>query len=123
ETADGGLQYSDWNAILDSQQLMYVMRAVGGGMFVLGWLMMAWNLIATALSGRPATVATEVTVLRHERPAGEPSTARLVFSTPVIMVLIGLGAATLFAMPNVGLAVLGFVLLTGVVMFAGGMLS
>jgi cytochrome c oxidase cbb3-type subunit I/II len=122
ELADGGLQYPDWNAIINSQQFMYVARSIGGGMFLVGWLLMFYNLAATAMSGRATTVEAEVAVLRSERRAGEPSTAQLVFSRPVVLSFLGLGAATLFAMPSVGLAVLGFVLLAAIVAFAAGML-
>ncbi|MBL9080047.1 MAG: cytochrome-c oxidase, cbb3-type subunit II, partial [Planctomycetes bacterium] len=122
ELADGGLQYPDWNAIINSQQLMYLARSIGGGMFIVGWLMMIWNLVATAMSGRATVVETEVTVLKHVVPAGEPSTVQIVFSKPVVLCLLGMVAATMFAMPNIGLAVLGFVLLAGILMFAAGML-
>ena len=122
ELADGALQYPDWNAIINSQQLMYLARSLGGGMFVVGWLMMVWNLVATAMAGKKTTVEVDVPVLKHEILAGEPSTAKLVFSKPVVICFLGMGAATLFAMPNIGLAVVGFVLLAGIVMFAAGML-
>jgi len=122
QTADGGLQYTDWSAILQDKQWLYIIRSVGGGFFLIGWLLMSWNLIATAMSGRATTIETEVTVVRTAPLPGEPSTARLVFSKPVILCFLGLGAATMFAMPSIGLAVLGFVLLAAVIMFAAGML-
>jgi cytochrome c oxidase cbb3-type subunit I/II len=122
ETADGGLQYTDWNEILNSQQAMYVTRSVGGGLFVVGWLLMVYNLVATAMAGRATNVEVEVAVARALPAAGESSTARLVFSRPVIVATLGMVAATMFAMPNLGLAVLGFVLLAAIVAFAAGML-
>ncbi len=122
ETVEGGLQYTDWNAILEDQKWMYIARSLGGGMFLVGWLMMAYNLLVTAMSGKPVTVETEVAVTRTAPLPGEPSTARLVFGKPFVLALIGMIAATMFAMPSVGLAVLGFVLLLAVVAFAAGML-
>ncbi|MBX3463549.1 MAG: cytochrome-c oxidase, cbb3-type subunit I [Planctomycetes bacterium] len=122
ELGDGGLQYPDWNAIINSQQLMYVARSIGGGMFVLGWLLMAYNLVATAMAGRATTIEAEVAVTRIAPLPGEPTTIQLVCSKPVVLSFLGLGAATLFAMPSVGLAVLGFVLLAAIVAFAAGML-
>ena len=47
----------------------------------------------------------------------------MVFSRPVVICFLGLIAATMFAMPNLGLAVLGLVLLLVVLAFAAGMLS
>tara|TARA_R110002072_G_scaffold25443_6_gene85136 strand:+ start:82123 stop:84489 length:2367 start_codon:yes stop_codon:yes gene_type:complete len=122
ETADGGLQYTAWNEILDTQQLMYVARSIGGGLFLVGWLLMGWNLIATAMSGKATNVEVEVAVIDTKPLPTDESTASLVFSKPVIICFLGLFAATMFIMPNIGLAVLGLVLLLAVVAFACGML-
>ncbi|MCU0863974.1 MAG: cytochrome-c oxidase, cbb3-type subunit I [Planctomycetes bacterium] len=122
ETADGGLQYTDWSAMLNSQQMMYYVRSIGGGLYLVGWLLMAYNLVVTAISGRAVTVESEVSVTRTEVAPGEPSTLGILGSKPVVISVIGMVAATMFAMPSIGLAVLGLVLLLGVVAFAAGML-
>jgi cytochrome c oxidase cbb3-type subunit I/II len=123
ETADGGLQYTDWSAMLNSQQIMYYTRSIGGGLFVVGWLLMVYNLVVTAMSGRPVDVEAEVVVTNTVPVPGEPSVARLVFGKPFVISALGLTAATMFAMRSVGLAVLGLVILLAVVAFAAGMLS
>ena len=124
ETGDGGLVHTDWSAVINSQQLMYVARSLGGGLYIVGWLMMAWNLVATARKGKAVTVEAEVVVTNLPAPAlpGEPRTLGILFSKPVIVSAIGMLAATLFAMPDIALAVLGLVLLVGVVAFSAGML-
>ena len=122
ETVEGALQYPDWNEIIDRQQIMYMTRSFGGGLFVVGWLLMAYNLIVTAMSGRAVTVETQVTVTRTAPVPGEPTLTSILVSKPVVVSALGMLAATFFGMPNVGLAVLGLVLLLGVVAFAGGML-
>ncbi|MFY9342422.1 MAG: cytochrome-c oxidase, cbb3-type subunit I [Planctomycetota bacterium] len=122
ETGDGGLVHTDWSAVINSQQLMYLARSIGGGLYIVGWLLMAWNLVATALAGKAVNVETEVAVTRKAPLAGEPSTAGILTSRPVIISALGMLAATMFAMPNVGLAVLGFVLLAAIVMFTAAML-
>jgi cytochrome c oxidase cbb3-type subunit I/II len=124
ETGDGGLVHTDWSAVINSQQLMYVARSLGGLLYIVGWLMMAWNLVATAMKGKAVTVEADVTVTNvpEPLPAGEPRTVGILFSKPVIVSAIGMVAATMFAMPDLGLAVLGLVLLLGVVAFAAGML-
>ncbi|MCA3010056.1 MAG: cytochrome-c oxidase, cbb3-type subunit I [Phycisphaerales bacterium] len=124
ETGDGGLVHTDWSAVINSQQLMYVARSLGGGLYIVGWLMMAWNLVATAMQGKAVTVEAEVVVTNLPEPAlpGEPRTLGILFSKPVIVSAIGMLAATLFAMPDIALAVLGLVLLAGVVAFSAGML-
>ncbi|MFN7670211.1 MAG: cytochrome-c oxidase, cbb3-type subunit I [Planctomycetota bacterium] len=124
ETGDGGLVHTDWSAVINSQQLMYVARSLGGGLYIVGWLMMAWNLVATARKGKAVTVEAEVVVTNLPDPAlpGEARTLGILFSKPVIVAAIGMLAATLFAMPDIALAVLGLVLLVGVVAFSAGML-
>ncbi|HEX6810821.1 MAG TPA: cytochrome-c oxidase, cbb3-type subunit I [Planctomycetota bacterium] len=122
ETADGGLVYNDWSAILSSQHVMYMARAAGGSLFIVGWMLMAWNLVKTALAGKAVTVETEVTVARTAPLPGEPSVRQLVFGKPVIIAVLGMAAATLFALPNVGLAVVGLVVLLAIVAFSAGML-
>jgi cytochrome c oxidase cbb3-type subunit I/II len=122
QTSDGGLVHSDWSAVINSQQLMYVARSVGGGLYIVGWLLMAWNLIATAMAGRAVTVTADVTVTRVAQEPNAPTTASLLTSRPVVVCALGMVAATMFAMPNIGLAVLGLVLLLAVVAFAAGML-
>ena len=123
ETAEGALQYPDWNAVINSQQLMYVARSIGGGLYLVGWCMMAWNLVATAMSGRAVTVETEVTVTRTAPLAGEPTAMQLLGSKPVVVSVLGMIAATMFGYPNIGLAVLGLVLLLAIVAFSAGMLK
>src|SRR5262245_9906942 len=83
ETADGGLQYPYWSEVLQEILPMYAFRAVGGGLFILGWLLMTWNLVATALSGRAVNGEAEVAVLREPAAGKVPSTARLVWSQPL----------------------------------------
>jgi cytochrome c oxidase cbb3-type subunit I/II len=122
ETAEGALQYPDWSEIIDRQQIMYMTRSFGGGLFVVGWVLMVYNLIVTAMSGRAVTVETQVTVTRTAPVPGEIGLTGILFSKPVVVSALGMLAATFFGMPNVGLAVLGLVLLLGVVAFAGGML-
>jgi len=122
ESADGGLQYTALNEILDSQHWMYLARSIGGTFFLAGWLLMFYNLIATAMSGKAVNMEVEVAVIDTKPLASDPSTTSLVFSKPVIMCFLGLFAASMFVMPNVGLAVLGLVLLLAVIAFASGML-
>ena len=122
ETADGALMYPDWNPIINSQQMMYYTRSIGGGLFVVGWLMMVVNLVFTAMAGKRTTVAVDVTVVRPIADPALPSTWQLIRSKPILMTIIGMTAATMFAMPNVGLAVVGIVMLAAVLAFVAGMI-
>ena len=121
ETPDGGLMYPNWAEIVVKSREMYAIRWFGGTLFLVGWILMAYNLVCTAVSGKAATVSTEVTVLRHGVAVGEPSTWGILTSRPVILSVLGLASATMFALDNVGAAVVGLIA-TGVVLIGSGML-
>jgi hypothetical protein len=106
ETADGGLVYNDWSAILTSQQMMYATRSVGGGLFIIGWIMMAGTSSRTAGRGAPSRSRPRSRFCARAA-ARRTDGAQLVFGKPVIFSALGLTAATMFAMPNIGLAVSG----------------
>src|SRR3954471_4211359 len=59
---DGTLVYPSWVETVIAIRPMYMVRALGGTMYLAGFLMMAWNPLKTARSGRPVTVTTEVAV-------------------------------------------------------------
>ena len=88
ETVDGALQYPNWVEIVNQVQLMYWGRALGGLLYIVGWVMMIWNLFKTARSGKP--VVTEVEVQRIQPPAEGPSNWKLVLGLPTILTVIGL---------------------------------
>ncbi|MCB9870092.1 MAG: cytochrome-c oxidase, cbb3-type subunit I [Planctomycetes bacterium] len=107
DAATGALQYGDWVEMIDKIMPMYHMRALGGLLFIVGWLMMTWNLWKTARSGQPVQAETEVSVL--EKVPVQASTARLVFGSPVILTVAGLVLAYLMSIGEAGLAILGLV--------------
>jgi cytochrome c oxidase cbb3-type subunit I/II len=122
ENADGGLMYPSWAEVIAQSHLMYVFRSVGGAAYITGWLLMIYNLVRTARSGRAVTTEVEVTVLREATLPGEPSAARILYSRPVVLSALGLLCAVLFALDNIGAAVVGLVTLGGFVIAAGGLL-
>ncbi|MCA8950506.1 MAG: cytochrome-c oxidase, cbb3-type subunit I [Planctomycetes bacterium] len=122
ETAEGALQYPEWNEILNSQQMMYITRSIGGGLFVLGWLMMVVNLVFTAMAGKRTNVEVEVTVMKPIAREAVPGAWSLIKSRPVIVAIVGMVAATMFGMPNIGLAVVGLMMLLAIIAFVAGML-
>src|SRR5262245_51793453 len=76
ETSDGGLQYPDWIEIVNEILPMYAFRAIGGSMFLVGWVLMVWNLLATALSGKAVNGEASVAVLVPPAVEPMPSTAK-----------------------------------------------
>ncbi len=123
ETPDGGLMYPNWAEVVVKSREMYAIRWFGGTLFIVGWILMFYNLVRTAMAGKPVTTSVEVMVLKHEPVVGEPSTARILVSKPVVVSAFGLLAATMFALDNVGAAVVGLVVTAGVVVAAGIMLQ
>ncbi|MGE3353866.1 MAG: cytochrome-c oxidase, cbb3-type subunit I [Planctomycetota bacterium] len=122
ETADGGLMYPNWAEIIVKSREMYAIRWIGGSLFIVGWILMFYNLLRTALAGKAVTTTVEVTVLKHAPLPGEPSTAGILGSRPVIFSVLGLGALYLFTMDNIGAAVFGLILAGGLVVAVGMML-
>jgi cytochrome c oxidase cbb3-type subunit I/II len=117
ETEDGGLAYPSWVAVIDSVRPMYMARSVGGTLFIAGWVMMAWNLWKTARAGRAVDGVVEVAAWR---PSPSPrGTASLVFGLPTVMTVLGLGVCYMLSVDNLPLAVVGLVLLLGIVVAAG----
>jgi len=122
ETGDGGLQYPSWVEIVKEIKPLYLLRSVGGGLFIVGWLMMMWNLFRTVAAGKATDGEAEVVRLVPAL-APQPSNWRLVFGAPLIVSLIGMVAAYMFGGSTIHLAVLGAVGLVAVVLVSGVLLS
>jgi cytochrome c oxidase cbb3-type subunit I/II len=98
ENDAGGLLYPNFVETLIAIRPMYWARLVGGLMYLLGFLIMAWNLIATARSGKAVDGETEVAVF--DEPKAEVSALGLIFGQPVLSSIIVVGL--LLAMALVG---------------------
>ena len=114
ETAEGTLLHSNWAEVIDEVRVLYLMRSVGGGLFLVGWVMMAFNLFRTWRSGRAEDGIVEVARLVRP-PAGEPSTTALVFGVPFVISSLGMLAVLMMGGYSLGLAVVGIVLVIAVV--------
>lgn len=68
---DGTLVNADFLKIVDSMRPFYILRSIGGLLFIIGAVLMFWNLIKTAKSGKlVANEETETTVLIEEHAQG-----------------------------------------------------
>ncbi len=117
QTPDGALMYPEWMDIIAKAKGMYMARSLGGTLFIVGWVMMIWNLWKTVTKGSLQTAEAEVTVLKRE--VGGPSTLNLVFGKPMIISLAGMVTLYMMAAGSVWVAVLGLVLLC-LLCIAGG---
>ena len=85
----GGLEYTGWVETVEAINPMYWMRLIGGTIYLLGFVVMVWNLVATARAGKAVDGSAEVPVHEERAVSGEPSTAKIVFGGPVILSAIG----------------------------------
>jgi cytochrome c oxidase cbb3-type subunit I/II len=90
-TPDGALQYPSFIETVNAIRPMYWMRLVGGTAYLAGMIVMLWNLVATARSGKPVDGTTEVFVPVN-KTAEEPWT-QIVTGKPLVVV----GVVGLFA--------------------------
>ena len=98
--ADGSLLYPTFVETLIAIKPLYWMRLVGGTLYLVGMLIMLYNLARTGLFAR--AVETTVTVMPLAREAEIPWT-EVVFSFPILVIL---GVLTL---AGIGLAMNAFV--------------
>jgi len=115
ETAEGALLYPSFVETLLAIRPMYIMRLVGGTMYLVGFILMIWNLVMTARSGSPKDVTVEV----NELPK-TPSIAwvDLVFSRSVVMAGLGALVLCLYLVADINTAVLMLVGLLVIAVYA-----
>ncbi len=103
-TDEGVLLYPDFIETVVAIKGAYLMRLVGGGMYLVGFLLMAFNLVKTAFAGQAVDGQVEVVVAREE--VSEPGWGQLLTARPVILGAVGLGAMILMGLANAHLSVL-----------------
>lgn len=86
ENPDGGLLYPNFVETLLALRPMYWTRIVGGTLFLIGHVMMTWNLFMTARSGKPVDGEAEVLIETNAEPV-VPWT-RIVFGRPVVLAAV-----------------------------------
>jgi cytochrome c oxidase cbb3-type subunit I/II len=94
------LAYPNFLDTLSTIRPMMLMRVIGGGMYLVGWLLLVYNLVRT-LQGAQAVDAT-VDVFVEEHAKSEPlGVAGTLFNPPVLFSAVGVvcGCAWLFGGP------------------------
>ena len=94
---DGSLMYPTFIETVLALKPMYWMRLVGGTLYLVGMIMMGWNLAMT-MRGRKV-VETRVTVVVPPKTAEVPW-GEIVFSKPVVVTVVVLGLAAVGMMVN-----------------------
>ncbi|ADE54482.1 cytochrome-c oxidase, cbb3-type subunit I [Coraliomargarita akajimensis] len=82
-TTEGGtlLQYPNFLDTLQSIRPMMLFRAIGGGLYFLGFILLAYNIFMTARSGTPVNGTVQITEEEHQHAAGRYSSF---FNAPVL---------------------------------------
>ncbi len=88
QTASGALLYPNFLEAVVAAHPMYVLRIVGGALYLVSFILMAYNLWRTARQGR--AVDGTVTVVADAPAEPEVPWVRLVFSPTLLLVAIGL---------------------------------
>jgi cytochrome c oxidase cbb3-type subunit I/II len=104
---DGTLVYPSWIETLVAIRPMYIVRALGGGMYLVGFILMAWNLVATVRQGRAVNGTAEVVVESPGEPA--PGIGAVLAGRPLWFTALGFTLVVTFAFAR-PLVALGFVL-------------
>ena len=123
EAEGGGLLYPSFIETVLALQPMYWMRLIGGTLYLVGFVVMAWNVAMTIKTGAKATSSVEVAVPVKTAPV--MPWKQVVFSTPVMWtttvgVLVGMMAINEFASVAFGVLALVVAILGGVAIRLGG---
>ncbi|MFK7984892.1 MAG: cytochrome-c oxidase, cbb3-type subunit I [Sandaracinaceae bacterium] len=92
ETEDGGLLYPNFVETVTAIQPMYWARLIGGTLYLVGFIMLAWNLAMTVKGKKPVETSVEVVV---EDLKDGVNWKEILFAKPMLLtvaVLVGGGS-------------------------------
>ncbi len=116
-TPEGVLAYPNFLEVVNSVRAMLHMRILGGALFLLGFIFMAWNLWRTIRSGRPVTASVEIAI--PEKPASEGLTlTQGLFNAPMAYSVLIVVFGCLWGFTRGALSTVAFVLLVETVLVA-----
>jgi cytochrome c oxidase cbb3-type subunit I/II len=116
-TPEGGLKVPTFLDTVIAIRPMYYARILGGSMYLVGFLLMAWNLLKTAASGKPVEVTVQARDLGTD---GGPSSVSLLTRWPILVSLAGLVLMIGFFVFDIGGALMaggGLVVMLGATVF------
>jgi cytochrome c oxidase cbb3-type subunit I/II len=90
-TTEGGtvLAYPNFLDTLNTIRPMMLMRVIGGGLYLLGWLMLGYNFFMTVKGAKPVTGTIEVFVETEHEEAPALTLAGALFNPPVVFSVCG----------------------------------
>ena len=115
-TPDGALQYPNFVETLIAIRPMYWVRFFGGTLYLVGFLLMTYNLVQTVRSGKAVDGETEVAV--PVTPAAEDRVpwGKIVFGAPIIIstLVIAMVIAVGFLNVSAGIGLIAFAAVLGI---------
>jgi cytochrome c oxidase cbb3-type subunit I/II len=89
-TTEGGtvLVYPNFLDTLTTIRPMMLMRVVGGGMYLVGWLLLAYNLVRTIRGASPVNSSIEV-FIEHKEPSKPLGVVGTFANPPVVFSFLG----------------------------------
>ena len=112
EQEGGGLLYPSFVETLIAIRPLYWARLIGGTLYLVGFILMAWNLLMTAKAGK--VVTTEIEVVLPEKEDNEVPWKDIVFAPPVVMSFLILAICSLVAITEAVASILFLTLAAGV---------
>ncbi len=116
-TSEGVLAYPNFLEAVNSVRPMLHMRILGGALFLLGFILMAYNLVRTIRSGRPVTTTVEVPA-PERRTAEGMSLAGGLFNAPMLYSVLLVVFACLWGFAGGAVSTVSFVLMVETVLVA-----
>jgi cytochrome c oxidase cbb3-type subunit I/II len=115
ENEGGGLMYPSFLETFLALSPMYWARLVGGLLYLAGFVVMTWNLIATARAGKAVTTEIEVTVEESEEK--QVPWRQLVFGAPVVVSFVVIAILGTVAVLEAVASLVMVILASGVALF------
>ena len=115
---DGALLHPDFLETVVAIRGAYVMRIVGGAMYLIGFFLLAYNLVKTARAGAPVNGTCQIVVAPAPETTARPGWGQILAGWPVVtsvvatvlLVLVGTGDVIQSILAFAVLAALGIVL-------------
>jgi cytochrome c oxidase cbb3-type subunit I/II len=92
---DGTLIYPSFVETLLAIRPMYIVRMLGGLLYLSGFLLMIWNLVKTVRAGKPANAVVEV-MIEDEPAAPKVGIGTVLAGRPLWFTVLALALSTLF---------------------------
>jgi cytochrome c oxidase cbb3-type subunit I/II len=109
-TTDGGavLAYPNFLDTLNTIRPLMLMRVIGGGLYLIGWFLLAYNMWQTLRGARPVNGSVEVFEDdAHHASEGRLSMPGTIFNAPVLFCVIGSGFACAWMFGNDAVSLFG----------------